>query len=300
VAGAFTGSGPRSAPRLIVLGRQGAGKGTQCARLATRLAIPHLSTGDLFRAEIAAGTPLGAVLGGFVGRGELVPDEIVLDTVAARLGGKAQRARGYLLDGFPRTQAQAQALFEVLGAGAAELALEIDVPTEDVLPRLASRRVCTECGTVTNLHTESPSGRCPACHGFLERRADDHPEAIARRLAQYDEQAGPLLGWLDDEGLLVTGGASPTRSTSGSWRRWPPGCRRHASSADPGARRSGCSTSSTDQLAWRSARGSRFSARRRPTLATRSRCATHLSRARSASSDRPVSSVSRQAPSTTG
>lgn len=204
MAAAFAGSGRQSAPRLIVLGRQGAGKGTQCARLAARLDIPHLSTGDLFRAEITSGTELGCVVDRYVAAGELVPDDIVLDVVAARLGDNAQRARGYLLDGFPRTEAQAQALFEVLGADAAELAVEIDVPAEDVLPRLASRRMCVECGTVTNLHTESPTGRCPICRGFLERRADDHPDAIARRLAVYDQQAPPLLGWLRDQGLLVT------------------------------------------------------------------------------------------------
>ena len=201
---AFAESDRHPAPRLIVLGRQGAGKGTQCARLADRLEVPHLSTGDLFRAEMAAGSHLGAVVERFVGAGDLVPDDIVLDVVAARLGDKIQRSRGYLLDGFPRTEPQAQALFEVLGADAAKLAVEIDVSAEAVIPRLASRRICVECGTVTNLHTESPTGRCPVCRGFLERRADDHPDAISRRLALYDEQAAPLFGWLRAQGLLIT------------------------------------------------------------------------------------------------
>lgn len=204
MAAAFAGAGRQLAPRLIVLGRQGAGKGTQCARLAEQLDVPHLSSGDLFRAEIAAGTKLGGTIGRYVAAGELVPDDIVLDVVAARLGDNARRAAGYLLDGFPRTQAQAQALFEVLGADAAELAIEIDVPADAVLPRLAARRMCIECGMVTNLHTDRSTGRCPACRGFLERRADDHPDAIARRLAVYDEQAPPLLEWLRDQGLLVS------------------------------------------------------------------------------------------------
>lgn len=204
MANATAWSAGRSGVRLIVLGRQGAGKGTQCARLASRLEVPHLSTGDLFRAEIAARSPLGVTLDRFVTSGDLVPDEIVLDVVAARLGARGTRARGYLLDGFPRTAAQAQALFEVLGADAADLAVEIDVPTEIVLPRLASRRVCAGCAAVTNVHTEEPGGACRSCGGALERRADDHPDAIARRLAAYDAQATPLLGWFRNQGLLVT------------------------------------------------------------------------------------------------
>lgn len=203
MANATAWSAGRSGVRLIVLGRQGAGKGTQCARLASRLAVPHLSTGDLFRAEIAADTALGAMLDRYVTSGELVPDEIVLDVVAARLGARSNRARGYLLDGFPRTAAQAQALFEVLGADAADLAVEIDVPVDVVLPRLASRRVCADCAAVTNVTLEHPDVACPSCGGALQRRADDHPDAIARRLAGYDEQAAPLLGWFRRQGLLV-------------------------------------------------------------------------------------------------
>ncbi|MCU1379377.1 MAG: adenylate kinase [Acidimicrobiales bacterium] len=190
------------AARLIVLGRQGAGKGTQCARLATRLGVSHLSTGDLFRAEIATGSPLGRQLDRYVSTGDLVPDDVVLDVVAANLGSAALRARGYLLDGFPRTLAQAQALFEVLGAGAADLALEIDVPVEVVGARLAARRICTACRSVAA--ARDGQLRCDACGGRLERRADDHDEAIARRLWLYDEQAGPLLVWLDSQGILVT------------------------------------------------------------------------------------------------
>lgn len=191
--------------RLIVLGRQGAGKGTQCSRLATHLGVPHISTGDLFRAAIAAGTPLGREAQAYVDRGALVPDELVLDLVAAHLGGPDARRSGYLLDGFPRTLAQGQALFEVLGASAADLALEIDVPTAVVLPRLAARRVCTDCGTVTS----APDGvthhlACSECGGIARRREDDTDEAIARRLALYDEQSGPLIIWLADQGMLTT------------------------------------------------------------------------------------------------
>jgi adenylate kinase len=190
------------AARLIVLGRQGAGKGTQCARLASRLGVGHLSTGDLFRAEIAARTVLGRQLDRYVAAGELVPDDVVLDVVAAHLGSAELRAQGYLLDGFPRTLAQGQALFEVLGAGAADLALEIDVAVEVVGERLAARRTCRACRAI--VAARPGQRRCDACGGALERRADDHPDAIARRLALYDEQSGPLLVWLDSQGILVT------------------------------------------------------------------------------------------------
>src|SRR3954462_12030277 len=189
-------------PRVIVLGRQGAGKGTQCARLATALGVPHISTGDLFRAAIAADTPLGRAAKGYVDRGALVPDELVLDLVAAHLGSTAVRRQGYLLDGFPRTLAQGQALLEVLGADAADLAVEIHVDTADVLPRLAARRVCRGCGAITS--SDAPEVACPECDDVAVRRADDSEEAIARRLALYDEESAPLLVWLADQGLLVS------------------------------------------------------------------------------------------------
>jgi len=190
-------------PRVIVLGRQGAGKGTQCARLATHLRVPHISTGDLFRAAIAAGTALGEQARSYVDRGALVPDELVLDVVAAHLGGTEARHAGYLLDGFPRTLAQGQALFEVLGAAAADLAVEIDVRTDDVLPRLSARRVCRECGAATSA-PDAEEVSCPQCGGIAARRDDDTEEAIARRLALYDEQSAPLLVWLADQGILLT------------------------------------------------------------------------------------------------
>jgi len=190
------------AARLIVLGRQGAGKGTQCARLADRLGIRHVSTGDLFRHEITAGTTLGRAIERYVANGELVPDAVVLDVVSANLGGADARREGYLLDGFPRTLAQGQALFEVLGADAADLALEIDVPVEVVVDRLSHRKVCVDCDASAT--DADPLARCVECGGRLQRRSDDHPEAIARRLSLYDEQAGALLLWLDSQGLLVT------------------------------------------------------------------------------------------------
>lgn len=197
------GREPLTDARVIVLGRQGSGKGTQCRRLSRHLGVPHISTGDLLRAAIAAGTALGAQARSHVERGLLAPDDLVLDLVAARLG--SSRSTGYLLDGFPRTLTQAQALFEVLGDRAADIAVEIDVPAAAVLPRLVARRVCDGCAAVI----AAPDGwthhlACPACGGIARRRDDDNDEAIARRLALYDEQSAPLLVWLDSRGLLVT------------------------------------------------------------------------------------------------
>lgn len=190
--------------RLIVLGRQGAGKGTQCARLAACLDVPHISTGDLLRAEAAAGTELGRRVQGHLDAGSLVPDEVVLDLVARRLGSAEARAEGYLLDGFPRTLAQGQALFEVLGRGAADVAVELHVPTSEVLPRLAARRVCRGCGATSSARPGEAEVRvCPRCGGEVARRTDDTDQAIRRRLAAYERQSGPLLEWFDRQGMLL-------------------------------------------------------------------------------------------------
>jgi len=189
-------------PRVIVLGRQGAGKGTQCARLARHLGVPHISSGDLFRAAIAAGTPLGNQARRYVDGGALVPDDLVLDLVASHLSDA--RTTGYLLDGFPRTLAQGQAFFEVLGQGAADVAIELDVPADAVLQRLLARRVCGGCGSTTASTNGEEEVTCRSCGDAARRRDDDTPEAITRRLSLYDEESGPLLIWLADRALLVT------------------------------------------------------------------------------------------------
>jgi adenylate kinase len=196
-------------PRLAVLGRQGAGKGTQCALLAARTQVPHLSTGDLFRDEVAAGTPLGRKVAGYLEAGELVPDDVVLDVVTPAL---AAAPEGYLLDGFPRNLAQACALLDAAGDDALDVAIELVVPSSMVLPRLAARRVCQSCGTTYVTPEGGPEiTTCRVCGGRVARRADDTKAAIRRRLAAYDEQTKPLLVWLADRGLLlsVDGRAEP-------------------------------------------------------------------------------------------
>jgi adenylate kinase len=192
----------RRGPRLAVLGRQGAGKGTQCSLLASRLGVPHLSTGDLFRDEVAAGTPLGRRVSGFLEIGELVPDEVVLDVVTTALAAAPQ---GYLLDGFPRNLAQATALLGLAGDDALDVTVELVVPSAVVLPRLAARRVCGSCGEIYVTPEGGPEiTTCRVCGGRVARRADDTKSAIRRRLAAYDEQTGPMLLWLADRGLLVS------------------------------------------------------------------------------------------------
>ncbi len=192
----------RRGPRLAVLGRQGAGKGTQCALLAARMGVPHLSTGDLFRDAVAAGTPLGRRVAGHLEAGHLVPDDVVLDVVTTAL---AATPGGYLLDGFPRTVAQAADLLGAAGADALDVAVELAVPSAVVLPRLAARRVCGSCGAIYVTPAGGPEiTTCRVCGGKVARRADDTKVAIRRRLAAYDEQTKPLLRWLDERGLLLS------------------------------------------------------------------------------------------------
>jgi adenylate kinase len=173
------------------------------------MGVKHLSTGDLFRDEVAAGTPLGKRVAGCLEAGILVPDELVLDVVTTAL---AAAPEGYLLDGFPRNLAQATALLDAAGDDALDVAIELVVPSAVVLPRLAARRVCSNCGATYVTPEGGPEiTTCRICGGRVARRADDTKAAIRRRLAAYDEQTKPLLIWLADRGLLlsVDGVAAP-------------------------------------------------------------------------------------------
>jgi adenylate kinase len=186
-----------SPPVVLMLGRQGAGKGVQCARLASRLPADHLSTGDLLRVAIRAGDSFGRAVEPFVEAGDLVPDELVADLVANRLAQARAAGWAVVLDGFPRSRPQAALLVETAG-GRIDLAVHLEVPLALVLERLSERLVCLDCG----LPGTTP--RCTSCGGVAERRADDTPDAIERRLATYESETGPLIEWLEDRGLVVT------------------------------------------------------------------------------------------------
>jgi adenylate kinase len=182
--------------RLIVLGKQGAGKGTQCVRLSHHYVIPHISTGDIFRGEEKHRTPLGLEVRKYMDAGELVPDSIVLEMVAKRLEQDDAKGRGFVFDGFPRTVAQAEGLNDLLAPDKLDLVVNIVVPTGLVLRRLASRRVCRDCGT--NYSTNNPPRTdwiCDVCGGEVVQRDDDTEVAIHRRLDLYERETAPLIAW---------------------------------------------------------------------------------------------------------
>jgi len=203
--------------RLVILGKQGAGKGTQAVRIARHYAVPHISTGDMFRAAVRSGSEFGRKAREFMDAGELVPDDVVIGLVQERQGRDDARLRGFVLDGFPRTVQQAEALDEMLPAPGVELVIDLEVPTDVVLKRLASRRVCVECGT--NYSVERPPSdpeTCDVCGGKVVQREDDTVNAIRRRLELYEEQTAPLIAWYLAKDKLVTvdGVGEPDRVTT--------------------------------------------------------------------------------------
>lgn len=188
--------------RIVLLGPPGAGKGTQAERLAKRFQLPLIIAGDLLRAAVREGTPLGREAQAFMDRGELVPDRLVVELIRGQLA-RIDGEKGFLLDGFPRNVVQAEALEEITPI---DLAVLIDVPREEVIKRLSSRRVCEDCGRVYNLLTSPPQRDmiCDACGGTLIRRSDDEPEVVAKRYdVQYNREATPLIDSYRERGLLV-------------------------------------------------------------------------------------------------
>jgi adenylate kinase len=201
---------------LVVLGKQGAGKGTQGARLALRHDIPHISTGEILRAAVAAGTPLGLQVASVLEAGVLVSDDLVTALVRDRFDDP-DAATGGLLDGFPRTIAQAEALEELLGNDGIKLCINLDVPIDLVTQRLSSRRVCQECGAnYADSDVEAISGTCSNCGGDVVQRADDYPDVIRKRLETYERDTAPLLDFYESRGLLETvdGSRSPDDVTN--------------------------------------------------------------------------------------
>jgi adenylate kinase len=202
--------------RLIVLGKQGAGKGTQCVRLSHHYVVPHVSTGDMLRAAVKQGTPLGIKAKDQMDRGELLGDDLIMEMVATRLNESDVRARGFVLDGCPRTVAQAEELAAILNPLHLDAAVDIEVPTTQVLRRLAARRVCVDCGA--NYSTITPpliNWTCDVCGGEVIQRPDDQEEAITRRLELYERQTAPLIDWYQDRDQLapVSGTGTPDSVT---------------------------------------------------------------------------------------
>ncbi len=190
--------------RVIVLGKQGAGKGTQAARLSERYGVPHISTGDAFRAAVRSGSALGVKAKTYMDAGELVPDDLVIGIVREYLSGEG--TGGFVLDGFPRNVAQAQALSDMLAPEHLDAVVNLDVSTEEVLHRLAGRRVCQSCGATYNVVDNPPqvAGRCDVCGGVVAQRADDTEEAIRLRLEIYESATAPLIDWYAKQGLVAT------------------------------------------------------------------------------------------------
>ena len=191
--------------KMVMLGRQGAGKGTQCVRLSRHYVVPHVSTGDMLRAAVKEGTPLGVKAKQYMDAGDLVPSDLVNQIVDDHLNNSNTTLRGFILDGFPRTVEQAAELRSIVsGRGGLDLVVNLDVPTDVVLERLASRRVCTDCGT--NYSTFEPPKNgwvCDHCGGEVVQRDDDTEDAIRRRLDLYERETAPLIEWYEQEGLLL-------------------------------------------------------------------------------------------------
>jgi len=191
--------------RLVLLGAPGAGKGTQAKKLIEKYGIPQISTGDILRQNVADGTPLGKEAKSYMDRGELVPDRIILGLVEDRIK-RDDCKKGYILDGFPRNIAQAEALDRMLNDLKMPLdaALSVDVPFDDLMKRLTGRRTCKACGQMYNIYFNPPKkeGVCDKCGGELFQRDDDKEETIRRRLDVYEASTAPLIDYYNKKGIL--------------------------------------------------------------------------------------------------
>jgi len=193
--------------RLILVGPPGAGKGTQAQFLAEHFAIPHISTGDIFRANLKSGTPLGVEAKGYMDKGELVPDSVTNAMVADRLTHPDTK-NGFLLDGFPRNVVQAEVLAGIVKEAGTPIdaALELTVDPNEIIRRLSGRRVCRNCGRTWHVDsdpTKNPAV-CDACDGEIYQRDDDKEEVIARRLEVYREQTEPIIDFYRSRSLLIS------------------------------------------------------------------------------------------------
>jgi adenylate kinase len=192
--------------RLIFLGAPGVGKGTQAQRLAAQERIPQVSTGEILRESVKQGTSLGRQAKEYMDSGKLVPDEVVIGIIREKVASQ-ECARGYILDGFPRTVTQAEALDRMLGergGGGIEHVVSFDVPYAEIVRRLSGRRSCPSCQTVYHVEHDPPrrEGLCDKCGGALVQRVDDKPETVEARLKVYDQQTSPLIDYYQKRGLL--------------------------------------------------------------------------------------------------
>jgi len=185
---------------IVILGKQGAGKGTQCPLLSARYGVPHVATGDMLRAAIRSGSELGAQVRVLMDEGHLVPDDLITEVVRHRLA-EPDCARGAILDGYPRTEVQADALEEIAGARGIARCIVLDVPTEQVIERLSARRVCSNCGTVYAWDAPVVCTNC-ARTGTMVQRPDDVADVIAERLLAYEQETKPVIKHYEQRGLL--------------------------------------------------------------------------------------------------
>ena len=193
--------------KVIMLGAPGAGKGTQAKKIAEQYGIPHISTGDIFRANIKGQTPLGMEAKSYMDRGELVPDELTVKILLDRVA-KEDCKNGYVLDGYPRTIPQAEVLdkaVEELGEKI-DYAVNVDVPDENIINRMSGRRACLKCGATYHIKYMPPKteGICDKCQSELVIRDDDKPETVKNRLSVYHEQTAPLIDYYKNKGILET------------------------------------------------------------------------------------------------
>ena len=193
--------------KIVMLGAPGAGKGTQAKRIAAKFSIPHISTGDIFRANIKNNTPLGAKAKSYMDKGELVPDELVIELIMDRFA-QDDCVNGYVLDGFPRTIPQAEELDKALKSVNDNLdyAIDVEVPDDNIINRMSGRRAFVNCGATYHIVHNPPKveNECDTCNGELILRDDDKPETVKNRLDVYHTQTEPLLKYYTEKGILYT------------------------------------------------------------------------------------------------
>ena len=193
--------------KIIMLGAPGAGKGTQAKMIAEKYSLPHISTGDIFRANIKNGTELGMEAKSYMDKGQLVPDELTVKILLDRVA-KDDCKNGYVLDGFPRTIPQAKVLEDALNKTGEKIdyAINVDVPDENIIKRMSGRRACVNCGATYHIVNVPPKkeGICDICGAALIQRDDDKPETVKNRLKVYHEQTQPLIDYYEKAGVLKT------------------------------------------------------------------------------------------------